>query len=464
MKLLRSASLVLTMTATLSGSADGAGQVHLITLDPGHFHAALVQKTMYPQVNPIVHVYAPEGEDLTAHLKRITDFNSRAEQPTHWEEKVHAGRDFLDRLIREKPGNVVVIAGNNTNKTHYLERCVGAGLNVLADKPMAINPEGFELLKQSFVKARTRNVLLYDIMTERCEITTILQRELSRIREVFGKLETGTPDQPAAEMESVHYFFKEVAGKPLIRPAWFFDVRQEGEAIPDVGSHLIDLVQWECFPGQSLDWRKDIKLHSARRWATTLSPEQFKRATGLDHFPDVFKAEISPEGNLNVFGNGEVNYMIRGIHAKVTARWEFEPPPGAKDSHYSLLRGTRANLLILQGPEQKYLPTLYAEKKSGLASEAFEKQLRSAVTKLAGRYPGVELRSSGQRWEVFVPEEYRVGHEAHFAQVTENFLSYLAAGKLPSWEEPNMLAKYFTTTEAFRLSHAADKNQMTKPK
>ena len=32
--------------------------VKLITLDPGHFHAALVQKTMYPQVDPNVYVYA----------------------------------------------------------------------------------------------------------------------------------------------------------------------------------------------------------------------------------------------------------------------------------------------------------------------------------------------------------------------------------------------------------------------
>jgi hypothetical protein len=84
---------------------------------------------------------------------------------------------------------------------------------------------------------------------------------------------------------------------------------------------------------------------------------------------------------------------------------------------------------------------------------AFEKQLNSAVTKLALRYPGIEVRPAGSRWEVFVPERYRVGHEAHFAQVTENFLSYLASGKLPAWEEPNMVSKYFTTTEAFRLSH-----------
>jgi hypothetical protein len=35
--------------------------VRLMTLDPGHFHPALVQKSMYPEVDAVVHVYAPEG-------------------------------------------------------------------------------------------------------------------------------------------------------------------------------------------------------------------------------------------------------------------------------------------------------------------------------------------------------------------------------------------------------------------
>ena len=36
----------------------------LTILDPGHFHAALLQKNMVPDVEATVHVYAPEGPDL----------------------------------------------------------------------------------------------------------------------------------------------------------------------------------------------------------------------------------------------------------------------------------------------------------------------------------------------------------------------------------------------------------------
>ncbi|MDX9795009.1 MAG: Gfo/Idh/MocA family oxidoreductase, partial [Kiritimatiellia bacterium] len=157
-------------------SACGEGAIKLITLDPGHFHAALVQKRMYPQVSPAVHVYAPEGADLKMHMDRINGFNTRAEEPTAWQSVVYTGPDFFEKMLEDKAGNVVVLAGNNARKTEYILKSVQAGYNVLADKPMAITPKDFELLKQAFDAAREKGVILYDIMTERYEITTLLQR------------------------------------------------------------------------------------------------------------------------------------------------------------------------------------------------------------------------------------------------------------------------------------------------
>ena len=451
---LRISHLTLLAIGITLATAQAANEVQIITLDPGHFHAGLVQKFMYPQASPVVHVYAPEGPDLQEHLKRIAGFNTRASNPTRWEEKVCTGPDFLERMVRDKAGNVVVLAGNNARKAEYIDRAVSAGFNVLADKPMAITPANFDLLRKGFALAAAKKVLLYDIMTERYEITSILQRELALMPELFGTLEKGAPEQPAVVMESVHHFFKEVAGKPLIRPAWFYDVRQQGESVPDVGTHLVDAVQWICFPNQALDWRKDIKVFHARRWQTKLTPEQFKRSTGLDHYPDFFTSDIGPDGALDVFANGEVSYTLRGVHAKVSALWKFEAPPGAGDTHYALLRGSRANLLIKQGAEQNYKPALYIENKSGASAAQFEQTLRAAVAKLRSSRPGVELKPAGDSWEIVIPDKYRVGHEEHFAQVTETFLRYLAAGKMPEWEVPNMIAKYFTTTEAYRLSHS----------
>jgi len=266
---------VIALAATSAGVAAEAPRFRLVTLDPGHFHAALVQKFMYADVGPEVHVYAPAGDDVQEHLKRIDGFNTRAKEPTRWVERVYTGPDFLDRMIAEKPGNVVVLSGNNARKTDYIAKSIEAGLHVLADKPMAITPADFERLKSAFALAEQKGVLLYDIMTERFEISSMLQRELSRDVELFGELQKGSPDQPAITKESVHHFSKIVAGAPLKRPQWFFDVRQEGEGIVDVTTHLVDLIQWEVFPEQVLK-PSEVSVLKARRWPTVVTPEQFK--------------------------------------------------------------------------------------------------------------------------------------------------------------------------------------------
>jgi predicted dehydrogenase len=425
-------------------------QFHLITVDPGHFHAALVQKLMYADVDPLVHVYAPNNDDLAEHLKRIERFNTRADQPTHWQEEVYAGPDFMEKMLAEKPGNVVVLSGKNTQKTEFILRSVQAGLNVLADKPMVITPGDFPRLQQAFAVAASNHVLLYDIMTERYEITTMLQRELSQQPGVFGELVKGSPDEPAITMESVHHFSKIVAGASLKRPQWFFDVRQQGEGIVDVTTHLVDLIQWEAFPEQVLN-PSDVKILSARRWATPLTREQFKQVTGADTFPDFLKPEVK-DGVLQDYANGEFTYLLRGVCAKVSVVWNFEAPPGADDSHYSLMRGTKANLIIRQGAEQKFKPVLYGEKTGTADDAAFETALKVAIESLQGKYPGIGFQHEGKIWRVTVPEKYDVGHEAHFAQVTENYLRYLRAGRLPDWEVPNILTKYATIMKAYELS------------
>ena len=37
------------------------GEVKLVVLNPGHFHASLLQKSSLPRVNDSVFVYAPQG-------------------------------------------------------------------------------------------------------------------------------------------------------------------------------------------------------------------------------------------------------------------------------------------------------------------------------------------------------------------------------------------------------------------
>ncbi|MDR1098751.1 MAG: oxidoreductase [Tannerella sp.] len=442
--------LLLNVSCTMKKSTSGS-EVKLITLDPGHFHAALVQKTSYPDVSRDVYVYAPGGADLEEHLKKIEGYNTRPGDPTGWNEIVYTGTDFLDRMLTEKKGNVMVTAGNNGKKTAYIRQTLSAGINVLADKPMAINVPDFEQLNECFSIAEQKGLLLYDIMTERFEITTMLQKEFSRLPAVYGEQQKGTPDDPGIVKESVHHFFKTVSGKPLIRPAWFFDVNQQGEGVVDVTTHLVDLVQWECFPEQSINYRTDIELLDANRWTTALSAAQFKEATGLETYPDYLKQAVSND-TLYVYANGDIYYKIRGVSAKVSVIWNYTYPEGGGDTHYSIMKGSNAHLIIEQGKEQNYKPALFI-KAIRPDVEAFEKELQNALKTVTAKYPGIDLKKiEKDKWEVLVPASYHNGHEAHFGQVTENFLKYLKEGSLPAWEIPNMIAKYYVTTKALELA------------
>jgi predicted dehydrogenase len=424
-------------------------KIKLITLDPGHFHAALVQKTMLPDIDPDVYVYAPKGDDAQQHVDRINAYNHRAENPTRWNEIVYLGNDFFDKMIAEKKGNVVVMAGNNQKKTEYIKRSVDAGFNVLGDKPMAIDNEHFEMLKSAFAEAARKKLILYDIMTERYEITNALQREFAMIPEVFGQLKKGTPVHPGVEMESVHYFYKYVSGAVLSRPAWAFDVKQQGEGLQDVGTHLVDLTQWECFPDRIIDYKKDIQFNSAKRWASDITLSQFSAITKLKAFPDFLKKNAVHDTVLKVYANGMVNYKLFGVNVKLTAKWAYAAVAGG-DSQNSVLRGTKADLYVRQGEDQKYTPVLYIEPVNNNA--AYENALMEKLEVVQAKYPGVELKKNTKGWEVIIPDKYKDGHEAHFGRVTEKYLDYLRNGNMPKWEVPNMIAKYYTTTHALAIA------------
>jgi predicted dehydrogenase len=419
--------------------------VQLITLDPGHFHAALVQKTMYDDVDSVVYVYAPAGNDLQSHLDRINGYNNRLEKPTRWKEEVYSGNDFFEKMIAEKKGNVVVLSGNNEKKADYILKSLQNGFNVYADKPMAIDGAQFEKIKQAFETAQKNNLVLYDIMTERYEITTILQRELSMIPEIFGTLEKGSSENPAIEMKSEHNFYKYVSGSVVVRPGWFLDASQQGDGIADVTTHLVDLVQWESFPDQNLDYTKDIIVDSAKHWPTIITSSQFKTITKLDTPPTYLKKNKINDTTINVWSNGEINYQVKGVHAKVSVVWEYKTASG-NDTHYSVMRGTKASLIIKQGPGENYKPTLYIESpdKNFDPSNTFKK--------IQSKYPGVELTKSQNGWVVQIPDKYKEGHEEHFARVTENFLGYLKNKNMPVWEVPNMITKYFITTKALEIA------------
>ncbi|PZX55452.1 putative dehydrogenase [Algoriphagus ratkowskyi] len=424
---------------------ESSAAITIMSLDPGHFHAGLIHKSMYPQVDSTVYVFAPEGAELKDYMTRLSGYNQREEVPTAWNLQVSTGDDYLEKMISSKPGNVMMVAGKNDRKIDYISAAISNGINVYADKPLVINKSGFQKLVKTFEEAGKKDLLLYDIMTERFEISTILQKELSLDPAVFGELEKGTLENPAITKESIHHFFKYVSGNPLVRPDWFFDTDIEGTGIVDVTTHLVDLIQWEAFPNVTLD-TTDVEMLTAKLWSTDMDLEQFKLVTGKAEFSDFLQKYVT-DNKLSVNSNGEMNYTLKGVHSKVSVIWNYQAPEGAADTHYSMMRGTKANLIIQQGEAEGYVATLYVE----LLDDQDEALTALIKEKLQNRFPGLDLEKTGPgKYKVLIPTEYHNGHEAHFAQVTEKYLEYFTNKNMPSWEVPNMIVKYFTTTEGLR--------------
>jgi hypothetical protein len=421
-------------------------ETRLVVVDPGHFHASLVQQEMYPGLSPLVKVHAPLGPDLIDYLSRIARYNRRPQAPTDWRLDVHAGPDFLDRMRDEAPGGIAVFSGRNRRKIERIIIALEAGLHVLADKPAIIEPADLPRLDAALSIAKERRLVLADMMTGRHDALLRLLQILRRDPDVFGDPVPGTRDEPTVLLSSVHHLRKVVAGLPNPRPAWYFDVTEEGEGLADTGVHLVDRVHETLFPEQPLDWQRDIDILAASRWPTLVSLAQFSELTGDRAWPKDLAPWICSDA-LEYFCNGQVDYRVRGIHVRLEVRWDWQAEQG-DDTHQALYRGTRCRLGVRQGPAERFRPELYLVPDEDIAAA-----LQRRIVALQPSYPGIAVEAQGSEWRIAIPDRLRIGHEATFAAFTRRLLAYIGdPASLPAQESPNLLAKYRVTTGAVALS------------
>ena len=430
--------------------------VTLVAVDPGHFHAALAQRTMPSGVSPVAYVFAPDSQELDAHLRLVDGFNARADSPTAWRENVYRGDDFLERFkaaaeageFGEDP--VVVLAGRNDRKGAYALAAVEAGCHVLADKPLAITKEGLDLTAKAARLAETKGLQFADMMTERHAAVNAIRRELAQDKALYGEQEHGAPDDPAVVLSSVHHFCKLVDGKPLRRPIWYYDNSVQGEGIADVTVHLVDQVQWTLFPSTSLS-AADVQVVCAETWPTVLSPAEFELSTGALR-----------EQPLSVSANGTFTWRLRGVCCKVSVEWRFMAEQGSGDTHDSRMRGTKAELYVRQGAAEAYRQTLYVRARRDVGATGVA--LGCAMERLALRWPGVAAVRMRERglWQIDIPQGLDPGHEGHFGEVVKEFLGKISARSLGGVETENRLVKYRTIVEAQNLSRQAKLKGSTK--
>ena len=409
----------------------------MIVVAPGHFHASLLQKNPLPGVSDTVRVFAQSGKELEAYRSTIESYNSREENPTSWVLDVYEGEDFLEHIPQADGSSFAVFAGNNRLKSKYILHCVRKGYHVISDKPMAINSDGYAMLEEAYRTAEAEGLVIYDLMTERHDVQNVITRILMSDDEIFGEV------SGKIEIEDIHHFFKQVSGKPLTRPMWYFDVRQQGEGIADVTTHFIDLIFWECFPGESISVA-DVDVTASTRFPTLITLDEYKTVTGAESFPEYLEQDVK-EGVLNVYSNGTIDFVVKGVPVCILMRWDYAPEAGSGDRFHEVIPGTNSSIEIVQDASTGFARRLFLKTTEELA--------RKAEILLKKSYPEVSLiEGADGRYKVEIPQKYRHPHEDHFNMVGYEFIECIRKRSIPEWEKDNTLTKYRITTRAVEMA------------
>jgi predicted dehydrogenase len=396
----------------------------LLFLDPGHFHAALTLRVPHPRVADDIVVYAPDGPERRDFLALVDRFNGRG---TAWRVEVVTTDDPLGRIIDERRGDVVVLAGRNGGKARTMRRLHDAGFHVLADKPWLVEPGDLAEIRASLAGPP----VAMEIMTGRHDLGGRLLKRIVESPEVFGAFRA---DGLAIESDSVHHLEKLVDGAPLRRPWWYFDVRVQGSGIVDIPTHLVDQSQWLT---ERAAPNAVPALLSARLSSTRVPLDAFRRVTGEARVPGALEPVVK-DGALDLQCNGELTYQLGDVVARGTIRWDVAPPPGGGDTSRLIVRGTRADVMREQ---RRVFVTLH---------EPNTRALADLVASWQKEFPGVWLEGDGARDEVVVPAALDAGHEAHFALVLDMFLRAVDDKSARTDAAARTLAKYTLLQEALR--------------
>ena len=380
-----------------------------------------------------IFVYAHEGAELRDFLALVERFNRRASNPTRWRPVVTTADDSLGRLVEERRGDVVVLAGRNGGKARTIRRLHESGFHVLADKPWLVEPADLEHVRASLESWP----LAAEIMTGRHDVAAGLVKKLVGAAALFGAFRD---DGPAIEQESVHHLQKLVDGAPLRRPWWYFDVRVQGSGPVDIPTHLVDQAQW-LVDG---DTTAPVLL-SARAWPTPVPAETFQRITGESGFPRELEPFVDGD-TLSYRCNAELVYQIGRVTASAATRWILSPSAGGGDASHSVAHGTRADVRLEQS-------RVFLEPRTDAGAVA--RALRETVTAWQAELPGVEVVPAGpETFEVTVSSALDGGHETHFARVLDEFLRIVDAHCWPSALAERTLAKYTLLAEAAAITSA----------
>ncbi len=403
---------------------------HTLTVyDPGHFHAALLLCRRNSRVDRTVHVYAPPGPDVEKFIALIDGFNGREEEPTDWRLECHIGGDALDAMLADRRGRIVILAGRNGPRLALMHRLHDAGLHVLADKPWLTDSAALPHL----AAITGAPPLAVDIMTGRHSAFAGLRKAVINTPSVFGAL-GADGEQPALEFTSRHHLLKTVGGRPLQRPAWFYDVSVQGDGLVDIQSHYVDQAQWIIAEGHRFVAERDWEILDAERWTTPVPLDLFRESTGEAAFPESLSHAVEDD-LLHLACNGRIDYRLCGVRVRQYCDWGLREADGGGDIQAFAARGENAELTVQHGPETGFQPEMRLRLNS-------DRGLAAALGQWRAEYPSLEIKPSDGGHILSLGPTSEVGHDAQFPLMLEQFLDLVEADAWPADLAARIRARY----------------------
>jgi predicted dehydrogenase len=323
-----------------------------------------------------------------------------------------------------------------------------AGIHVLADKPWVVNKSAVAPLT-TVSTGTAGSALAMDIMTGHHDVIARLRKQIVTDAELFGGFRNGP--EPALEFGSVHHLLKTVNGRPLQRPAWYYDVRVQGDGLVDIQSHMTDQAQWLLESDTPYDYARDVRLLRARRWNTQISLDLYQRSTGQPEFDARLEPNII-EGVLHYGCNGAIDYRLRGVSVRQTAEWRPVEPEHGGDLHHTVIRGTRTDVVVRQGPETGFQAEIHLRVNAATDAPSLHALIKARIRQWQEEFPGLAVRASDLGLQLMVPDSIHTPHEAHFAMVLETFLDYLDAGRWPRELSAAIGTRYTLLANAHQLA------------
>lgn len=422
-----------------------AKEVRFDIIDPRHFHGGLPLQSRYEGVEGLetlsdVYVYYANDNNLGAFEDIITKI--RVEDMA-WEIHCHQSDDPLEDMLKAGTGNVLIVSCRNVDAINVINQAVTSGNYelILADKPWVIEPKRMPLLEHTLDTAEVEGIILVDLMTERYEFGTIMQKLIMENTDLFGGLVDGTKENPAIFKHSIH-----ILDKGIYRPPDYFDTKVQGEGVPDVGTHLIDMSNWLIRPNSRV-FREDVELLTSSHRSTSITEDQLNRITN---------SQWGDKGNLEYFCNGDLVYTLDNKHISIKVEWKVQ---GKDDEHYSRIEGKNIIVEVIKGPDDKHQQVYIIPK--GSVKDLLPK-LRAHSIKLREQgYEGIDYNFEGDRFKLVIPEQYYTSHFQHFEEVTTQALRYLAGQErfLRDIEYSRIFTKYHLTTSALQMARQTNQNQ-----